>query len=81
MKRAMKQSTLILILNGISILTLLYMVYSLFLYSSVSNRLTEANEERFALTLRTTLSLHDARPICQGFCRYRQPGALRQLLE
>nr|WP_296481064.1 methyl-accepting chemotaxis protein [uncultured Acetatifactor sp.] len=50
MKRAMKQSTLILILNGISILTLLYMVYSLFLYSSVSNRLTEANEERFALT-------------------------------
>ena len=33
MKRAMKQSTLTLILNGISILTLIYMVYSLIAYS------------------------------------------------
>nr|WP_304711122.1 methyl-accepting chemotaxis protein [uncultured Acetatifactor sp.] len=50
MKRAMKQSTLILILNGISILTLLFMVYSLVSYSKISSRLTAASEERFSLT-------------------------------
>lgn len=50
MKRAIKQSTLTLILNGISILTLLFMVYSLISYSKVSSRLTAANEERFNLT-------------------------------
>ena len=50
MKRAMKQSTLTLILNGISILTLLFLVYSLILYSNVSGQLNTANEERFSLT-------------------------------
>ena len=50
MKRAMKQSTLTLILNGISILTLLFMVYSLLAYSKISRQLDIANEERFALT-------------------------------
>ena len=50
MKRAMKQSTLTLILNGISILTLIYMVYSLIAYSQVSGQLNTANEERFSLT-------------------------------
>ena len=50
MKRAMKQSTLMLILNGISILTLLFLVFSLFSYSGVSKQLNEANEERFELT-------------------------------
>ncbi len=50
MKRAMKQSTLMLILNGISILTLLFLVFSLFSYSGVSKELNKANEERFELT-------------------------------
>jgi len=50
MKRAMKQSTLTLILNGISILTLFFMVYSLLAYSKISRQLDIANEERFALT-------------------------------
>ena len=50
MKRAMKQSTLILILNGISILALLFLVVSLFSYSGVSKQLNDASEERFELT-------------------------------
>ena len=50
MKRAMKQSTLTLILNGISILALLYLMYSLISYSDVSKQLNVANEERFELT-------------------------------
>lgn len=50
MKRAMKQSTLTLILNGISILALFFMVYSLLAYSKISRQLDIANEERFALT-------------------------------
>ncbi len=50
MKRAMKQSTLILVLNGISILALLFLVVSLFSYSGVSKQLNDASEERFELT-------------------------------
>lgn len=50
MKRAMKQSTLMLILNGISILTMLFLVFSLFFYSGVTSQLNDANEERFELT-------------------------------
>ena len=50
MKKAMKQSTLTLILNGISILALLYLMYSLISYSDVSKQLNVANEERFELT-------------------------------
>ncbi len=50
MKKAINQSLLNLILNGFSILALLFMVYSLFTYSRVSGRLNEANEERFSLT-------------------------------
>ena len=45
-----KQSTLILILNGISILALLFLVVSLFSYSGVSKQLNDASEERFELT-------------------------------
>ena len=50
MKRAMKQSTLMLILNGISILALLFLVFSLLSYSRITNQLNRANEERFELT-------------------------------
>ena len=50
MKRAMKQSTLMLILNGISILTLVFLVFSLLSYSGITNQLNSANEERFELT-------------------------------
>lgn len=50
MKKAINQSLLILILNGISILTLILMVISLFSYSSTSRRLETANENRFLLT-------------------------------
>lgn len=42
MKKAMNQSILTLILNGGSILALLFMMYSLFTYSRVNGQLNEA---------------------------------------
>lgn len=50
MKRAMSQSLLTLILNGISILSLIFLAISLFCYRNVNNELNLANEERFNLT-------------------------------
>lgn len=50
MKKAMNQSLLTFILNGISVLTLVFMVYSLLSYSSVSNELSLARAERYDLT-------------------------------
>ncbi len=50
MKKTMNQSKLIFILNGISILALLFMVILLFISSSVNRQLNKANEERFSLT-------------------------------
>lgn len=50
MKKAMNQSTLTLILNGISILTLIFMGVALFANSRIRTLLNSANEERFHLT-------------------------------
>lgn len=50
MKRKMKQSTLMLILNGISVLALLFMAFSLICFSRVSHKVNQANSERFDLT-------------------------------
>lgn len=50
LKKKMKQSTLLLILNGVSMVALLFMVFSLFCYSRVSLKINQANEERFELT-------------------------------
>ncbi len=50
MKKAMNQSTLTLILNAISILTLIFIAVSLFSYNRVSKQLNTANDERFELT-------------------------------
>lgn len=50
MKKTISQSLLTLILNGISILSLIFLVISLFSYGRVNNQLSEANEERFELT-------------------------------
>ncbi len=50
MKKAMNQSLVTLILNGISILSLIFMVLSLVSYSYANQELREASEERFALT-------------------------------
>ena len=46
----MSQSLLTLILNGISILSLIFLVISLLSYRNVNNQLYSANEERFNLT-------------------------------
>lgn len=50
MKKAMNQSLMTLILNGVSILALVFSVLSLFSYGYVSSELNDANEERFLLT-------------------------------
>ena len=50
MKKAVKQSTLTFILNGVSIFAMILMVIAIFLFSSVTNRINLANENRFDLT-------------------------------
>lgn len=50
MKKTISQSLLTLILNGISIISLIFLVISLFSYGRINNQLSEANEERFELT-------------------------------
>lgn len=50
MKKAINQSTLFLILNGISILTLLFLVLSLMEYNRITDHLSGANEKRVTLT-------------------------------
>ena len=50
MKKAMNQSTMTLIINGVSFLALIFLVLSLISNSYIRNRLNDANEERFSLT-------------------------------
>lgn len=50
MKKAMNQSTLTLVLNGVSILALIFLALSLFSNSYIHKKLNTANEERFDLT-------------------------------
>ncbi len=50
MKKAMKQSKIIAILNGISIFSLILMAILLLVYANVDKQLTENNENRFNLT-------------------------------
>ena len=50
MKKKMKQSTLLLLLNGISILMLLLMAFCLFCYSQINGKINAANSRRFELT-------------------------------
>ena len=50
MKKTISQSLMTSILNGISILSLIFLVTYLFSYGSMSSQLSNANEERFNLT-------------------------------
>ena len=50
MKKAMNQSKLNLILNGISITALLLVVLLVMFYSSINSKVNRANEDRFGLT-------------------------------
>lgn len=50
MKKAMSQTLLTLILNGISILSLIFLTLCLYSYRNVNTQLNRANEERFDLT-------------------------------
>lgn len=50
MKKAISQSLLTAVLNGISILSLFYLAFALFSYRNVNTQLDNAYEERFNLT-------------------------------
>lgn len=50
MKKTMKQSTLLLLLNGISIAALLFMAFCLICYSRINSKINIANDHRFQLT-------------------------------
>lgn len=50
MKKAINQSTLTIILNGVSILALIFLVISLFFNNRLRTLLNDANKERFDLT-------------------------------
>ena len=50
MKKAMNQSKLNLILNGIAITALLLVVVLLFVFGEINGRLMDATEDRFNLT-------------------------------
>ena len=50
MKKSIKQSTLMFLLNGVSILSLLFLMFSLFSFTKVNRQLDTARENRFMLT-------------------------------
>lgn len=50
MKKAMSQTLLTLILNGVSILSLIFLTLCLYSYRNVNTQLNQANAERFDLT-------------------------------
>ena len=50
MKKSIKQSTLMYLLNGVSIISLLFLIYSLLSFTNVNQQLNEASEDRFMLT-------------------------------
>ncbi len=55
MKKAISQTLLTFILNGISILSLIFLTICLFSYRNVNTQLNLANEERFDLTYNANL--------------------------
>ena len=50
MKKAVKQSTLTFILNGVSIIAMFLMAVAIILFSRVTTQIDQANEDRFDLT-------------------------------
>ncbi len=58
MKKSINQSTLSFILNGISILALLFLLLSLLSYSRISSDLAKANKNRFDLTYNANLFMN-----------------------
>ena len=53
MCKKMKQSTLILLLNGVTILALFFMVFCLVCYSRITTKLNTANKYRYELTYKS----------------------------
>lgn len=50
MKKQMNQSTLTYVMNGITVVALLFLAFSIFCFNNVNNKIDKANEERFELT-------------------------------
>ena len=50
MKKSLNQSTITFILNGISIISIIFMAFSLSSYNKINNQLNKAQKERFELT-------------------------------
>lgn len=76
MKKAMNLSKLTLILNGISMLTLLLMVVFLCFYSSVTGQLSQANEERFDLTYNANRFMNGSSSLTADVRAYAATGNL-----
>ena len=76
MKKAMNLSKLTLILNGVSMLALLLMTVFLFYYSSVSNQLSLANDERFDLTYNANRFMNGSSTLTNEVRAYSATGNL-----
>lgn len=50
MKKTINQSTAMFVMNGITVLLLLFVAFSIFCYGNVINKMNKANEVRFELT-------------------------------
>lgn len=50
MKKAINQSTLTLIMSGISVFALFFLIFSLFCFNRVNGKINTANEQRYNLT-------------------------------
>ncbi len=50
MKKSLNQSTITFILNGVSVISLIFMVFSLSSYNKINHQLNKAQNERFELT-------------------------------
>ena len=74
MKKAMNQSKLIFILNGLSILALLFMVVLLFISSHVNRQLNAANEERFSLTYNANRFMNGSADLTNEVRAYASTG-------
>ncbi len=74
MKKAINQSKLIIILNGISILALLLTALLLLIYSSTTDRLNEANEERFDLTYNANRFMNGSASLTNEVRAYASTG-------
>lgn len=76
MKKAMNQSKLITILNAISICGLVLVLFLVFLNSRFNSKLTQASEDRFALTENATLFMDGSAYLTNEVRAYAATGTV-----